>query len=154
MRYFLCTLGGFSLGIPENSAAAVVIYSEAAGETISHEEGGDILFSLPHFFALADRRIRHGIALKSPEGEEGGGAPRQVLLVGAVEKEVDIASRDIYPLPELFLAPGRFPFFTGISFMGPVMIAIVDPAVLITQILQDTEGGPASRACGASGDGP
>jgi hypothetical protein len=144
MRCFLCTFDYFSLGIPEDSVAAIMIYSEEATKIINHGEGEDVFFSLPHFFSLDDKTIRHGIVLKSPnqEGEQDEGAPRQVLLVRSVERELNIAPEDIYPLPDLFLAPGKFPFFTGISFAESVMIALIDPALLIARILRDPEGGP------------
>ncbi|MDR2363688.1 MAG: hypothetical protein LBD65_04660 [Spirochaetaceae bacterium] len=141
MRYFVCTFDHFALGIPEDSAASVIIHSERVTGTVNRYEGGDVFFSLPHFFALSGLTARHGIVLKplnhgdSPEPEEG----RQVLLVNSVDREADILPGDIYPLPELFLASGKFPFFTGISFDGPVMIVFIDPALLIARMLQDAE---------------
>jgi hypothetical protein len=56
-----------------------------------------------------------------------------------VDREADIPPEDIYPLPELFLASEQFPFFTGISFAGPVMIVFIDPAPLIARMLRDEE---------------
>jgi hypothetical protein len=157
MRYFLCTLNCFStalcLGIPEDSVAAITIHSEEVTETIKREEGGNVFFSLPHFFNLGERTVRHGIVLKpftdqpalrdgdSSEEEEG---PRNVLLVSAVEREADIAPEEIFPLPEILAAPGRIPFFTGVWFANSAMIAFIDPASLIARILKDTEGGPAA----------
>lgn len=148
MRCFLCACDQFILGVPEDSVASIIIYSEEVTGIVNRYEGGDVFFSLPHFFALSGRPLRHGIVLKSlnqgeaqnngdsPEPEEG---PRQVLLVNSVDREADIPPQEIYPLPELFLASGKLPFFTGISFAGPVMIAVIDPALLIARILQDTE---------------
>jgi hypothetical protein len=143
MRYFLCTFDYFSLGIPEDSVASIMIYSEPIAEAVHRGEGEDVFFSLPHFFALRDTTIRHGIVLKSlnQEGEENHEGPRNVLLVRSVEREMTIAPGDIYPLPELLLAPGKFPFFTGISFADAGMIALIDPALLIARILRGTEGG-------------
>jgi hypothetical protein len=143
MRYFLCTFDNFSLGIPEDSVAAIMIYSEPVSEVVHRGEGEDVFFSLPHFFALGDTTIRHGIVLKSlnREEDENHEGPRNVLLVRSVEREMTITPEDIYPLPELLLAPGKFPFFTGISFADSVMIALIDPALLIARILRDTEGG-------------
>jgi hypothetical protein len=143
MRYFVCTFDHFALGIPEDSVASIIIHSEEVTGTVNRYEGGDVFFSLPHFFALSGLTARHGVVLKplnqgdSPEPEEG---PRQVLLVNSVDREADILPEDIYPLPELFLASGKFPFFTGISFADSGMIVFIDPALLIARILQDTEG--------------
>lgn len=145
MRYFVCTFDHFALGIPEDSVASIIIHSEEATGTVDRDEGGDVFFSLPRFFARSGLTGRHGIVLKplnqggAPEPEEG---PRQVLLVNSVDREADIPPEDIYPLPELFLASGKFPFFTGISFAGPVMIVFIDPALLIARMLRDTEREP------------
>jgi hypothetical protein len=153
MRYFLCTFDRFSMGVPENSVAAIMTYPGEISEIIKREEG-DVFFSLPCFFDLADRTVRHGIVLK-PLNEDGAGTsaentgdtpaleegPRNILLVSAVEREADIPPEEIFPLPELLTAPGRIPFFTGIWFTGSAMIAFIDPASLIARIFQDTEGG-------------
>ncbi|MDR1949010.1 MAG: hypothetical protein LBQ38_06445 [Spirochaetaceae bacterium] len=149
MRYFLCTFDCFSgalcIGVPEDSVAAIMTYPEEVTEIIKREEGGDTFFSLPHFFELDDRTIRHGIILKPlnqaalQEDEEG---PRNILLVSAVEREIDISPEDIFPLPDLLAAPDRIPFFTGIWFTNSTMIAFIDPASLIARILKDAEGGP------------
>jgi hypothetical protein len=156
MRYFLSTFNYFSaalcIGVPEDSVAAIMIYPEEVRETIRREAGGDVYFSLPHFFKLQDLTARHGIVLKpeprhlalpgdSAEPEEG---PRNILLVSAVEREIDIAAEELFPLPELLAAPDRIAFFTGLRFAGQAMIALIDPAALIARIIADTEGEPAA----------
>ncbi|MDR0589253.1 MAG: hypothetical protein LBG25_01775 [Spirochaetaceae bacterium] len=152
MRCFLCPFDQFALGIPEDMVAAIMIYSGEVTEIVSQDEGGNSFFSLPHYFTLADRMIHHGVVLKPPdqgipqnngavsEPEEG---PRNILLVNFVEQEVDIPPGDIYPLPELLLAPEKFSFFTGIAFLNSTMIVLLDPASLIAQILRNREGGAA-----------
>jgi hypothetical protein len=136
------------LGIPEDAVASIMIYSEAVTGIVNRREGGDVFFSLPHFFALSDQTVRHGIVLKPPghgapqnngDSPEPEAASRQVLLVSSVDREADISSREIYPMPKLFLTSGKFPFFTGISFAGSTMIVFIDPALLISRILPDTE---------------
>ncbi|MDR2759580.1 MAG: hypothetical protein LBB78_09380 [Spirochaetaceae bacterium] len=146
MRCFLCPFDHFSLGIPEDVVASIMIYSEEAARTVSQDEGGDTFFSLPHFFGQADQTVRHGIVLKLPgeerarnsgassEPEEG---PRNILLVNSVEREIDIPQEEIYPLPELLLTRGNLSFFTGIAFENSVMIVLIDPVSLIAQIFRD-----------------
>jgi hypothetical protein len=148
MRCFLCAFEHFALAVPEDVVASIMIYSGEVTGIVTRHEGGDVFFSLPHFFALSGRTIRHGIVLKpldrgasqnngdSPEPEDG---PRQVLLVNSVDRETDISPHDVYPMPELFLSSGKFPFFTGISFEGSTMIIFIDPALLIARILRDAE---------------
>jgi hypothetical protein len=157
MRYFLCTFDCFSIGIPEDAVAAIIIYTGEVSDVVKREEGGDVFLSLPHFFELDDRTVRHGIVLKplnqltvknrnatedaAPEQDEG---PRTVLLVSAVEREVDIAPEEIFALPDALVTPNRIPFFTGIWFTNSAMIAFVDPVSLIARILKDTEGDAAT----------
>ncbi|MDR3139561.1 MAG: hypothetical protein LBT95_07780 [Treponema sp.] len=140
MRYFLCPFEGFSLGVPEDSVAAIMIYSEEISETIKKEKNsGDLFFSLPHFFKLAGQTVRHGIILKTfTEGD-----PRNILLVSSVEREADIFPEEIFPLPKILEESDRFSFFTGIRIGGEGMIVFIDPADLIARILKDAEGGPA-----------
>ncbi|MDR2402851.1 MAG: hypothetical protein LBD78_02365 [Spirochaetaceae bacterium] len=146
------------MGIPEDAVAGIIIYNRDVSDIVKREEGGDVFFSLPHFFGLNDRMVRHGIVLKplnqltaknqnvtgdvaldngdTLEQEEG---PRNVLLVSTVEREADIPPEEIFPLPEVFVTPDRTPFFTGIWFTNSAMIALIDPMSLITRILKDTE---------------
>jgi chemotaxis signal transduction protein len=142
----LCTFDDFSIGVPEDAVAAIIIYSGEAPAVIERTEKGDVYFSLPHFFQLENRTVRHGIVLKPQDqmldrDDEG---PRNILLVSAVERETDIPPEEIFPLPDIATSPERIPFFTGAWFTGPDMIAFIDPASLITRIIQDTEGGPAA----------
>jgi hypothetical protein len=149
MRCFLCPFNNFSLGIPEDAVSAIMIYSEEVTNVINRDEGGDTFFSLPHFFGQAGQRIRHGVVLKpaEPEVPQNDGAfsepeegPRNILLVNSVERETDIPPEEIYPLPELLLSRGPLSFFTGIAFEASIMIALIDPAVLITRIFRETKG--------------
>jgi hypothetical protein len=138
MRYFLCPFEGFYLGVPEDSVAAIMIYSEEITEIIKKEENtGDLFFSLPHFFKLAGQTVRHGVILKTQEG------PRNILLVSSVEREADIPPEEIFPLPKIFTESKRISFFTGIRISGQDMIVFIDPVSLTAQILKDAEGGPA-----------
>jgi hypothetical protein len=139
MRYFLCPFEGFYLGVPEDSVAAIMIYSEEITETIKQEEKtGDLFFSLPHFFKLAGQTVRHGVILKTVQ--EG---PRNILLVSSVEREADIPPEEIFPLPKILAESRRTSFFTGIRISGQDMIVLIDPASLIAQMLKDAEGDPA-----------
>jgi chemotaxis signal transduction protein len=115
-----------------------MIYSGEVSEIITRETpSGDVFFSLPHFFKLADRTVRHGIVLKPPRENS-----RNILLVSSVEREADIPPEEIFPLPEILAASKRGSFFTGIRISGQDMIAFIDPASLIARIIKDTEGGP------------
>jgi hypothetical protein len=138
MRYFLCPFDRFSLGVAEDAVAAIMIYSGEVSEIIKRETPpGDVFFSLPHFFKLADRTVRHGIVLKSTKEDS-----RNILLVSSVEREADIPQEEIFPLPEILAAPNRVSFFTGIRISGQDMIAFIDPASLIARIIKDAEGDP------------
>jgi hypothetical protein len=145
------------MGIPEDAVAAIMTCTEEVSDIVKRNEGGDVFFSLPHFFKLNDRTVRHGIILKpfnqlmvnkqdapgdsnSENVPEQEGGPRNVLLVSAVEREADIPAEDIFSPPEILMAPNRIPFFTGIWFTNSIMIAFIDPVSLIARILRDTEG--------------
>jgi hypothetical protein len=153
MKFFLCGFGDFLLGIPVSTVSSLITFSgEVRG--LVEREGGDVYYSLPHYFGFPDQIIRHGIILKplfarvlqitderpgSPAETEGEWSGRNILLVTAVEREAEIPEEAVYPLPKLLAGKSREgSIFTGISFAGAAMVVCIDPELAVLRILKNS----------------
>jgi hypothetical protein len=162
MRFFLCAFGAFSLGVPVYAVSSLITVPWDVERMIDRDRDENTYFSIPHFFRSPDsfsqpQEIRHGFILKpqiqqvpligAGSGEnsglsmeaamekEGFADRRNVLLVTAVEKEMDFPREEIQPLPAVLAAGNLVSFFSGISFSGPLMNIFLDPAVLVPRML-------------------
>ncbi|WP_010256745.1 hypothetical protein [Treponema primitia] len=157
MRFFLCAFGAFSLGVPVYAVSSLITVPWEVKQIIDRDRDEHTYFSIPHFFKETDREIRHGFILKPQiqqvpligdgSGENSGLSMeaamekdgftdrRNVLLVTAVEKEVEISQEDIQPLPAILGVGNMVSFFSGINFHGPLMNIFIDPAILIPRML-------------------
>jgi hypothetical protein len=119
MKVFLCAFQGFSLAIPMQSAAALMLYTRGASRAVLYNRVNEnTYFSLPHLFGLPRETVRHGIILKNSGGDDGENLSenRNILLTTRVERDEDIPDDTIYPLPGI-LKNKRFSWmFSGIQF--------------------------------------
>jgi hypothetical protein len=167
MRFFLCAFGAFSLGVPVYAVSSLITVPWEVEQMIDRDRDENTYFSIPHFFRSRDHQslcqeIRHGFILKpqiqqvpligdgsgenfglSMEAvmEKNGFADRRnVLLVTAVEKEMDFSREEIQPIPAVLTVGNRVSFFSGINFSGPLMNIFLDPAVLVPRMLLAEKG--------------
>jgi hypothetical protein len=133
MKYFLSFLrssgGGLALGVP-SEAAASLRYISVAPRAAVEEDGEERRFSLPHFFGFSGEGIRHGIVLK-------GEGKARVLLLTAVEKEIECSPQETYRPPALFRALGVYTFLAGLRFLTPdsgLPLLLVDPFRLVEEM--------------------
>jgi hypothetical protein len=167
VRFFLCAFGAFSLGVPVYAVSSLITVPWDVERMIDRDRDENTYFSIPHFFRGGEsgsgpEEIRHGFILKPqlqqvPLIGDGGGENsglsmeaamekdgfadrRNVLLVTAVEKEMDFSREEIQSLPAVLAVGNRVSFFSGIAFSGPLMNVFLDPAVLIPRMLLAGEG--------------
>jgi hypothetical protein len=139
VRFFVCSLEGFSLGIPADKTGRVIA-APRSQRALYETENGEAFVSIPALFQKGGLPAPHGIVLKretagngeetSGGGEEGtGGVPgRRVLLVPQIGVDLDIPPGDIKSPPGLI---GEcLPYFRGVYFTGKDMILLLDPDVL------------------------
>ncbi|MDR3145077.1 MAG: hypothetical protein LBU21_02260 [Treponema sp.] len=135
MKYFLSFLrsstSGLALGIAPEAVASLRYLPGTAGGLVGEDEE-ERRFSLPHFFGFPGVELRHGIVLK-------GEGKTRVLLLGAVEKEVEYSPAEIYPPPALFSALGVYTFLSGLCFLRAdsgltLPLLLIDPVRLVEEI--------------------
>jgi len=120
MRYFICALGGLNLGIPAERAERILPLAHGRGAV---RENGEAFISLPALFQREDIAASHGVVLKSPA------APKTVLLVPRIDKDMEIPEDSIRALPRALL--GVFLYFTGVYFSNKDVFIILDTEKLI-----------------------
>ncbi|MDR3174254.1 MAG: hypothetical protein LBU19_08395 [Treponema sp.] len=140
MRYFLSSLdssgGGLALGIPSDAVASLLYFSGEAGGLVEEDED-EQRFSLPYFFGFGGEETRYGIVLK-------GEGKRRVLLLTAVDREVEFSPGQLYSPPPIFGVRGGLSFLTGLLFQpldsGDFLpVLVVDPFKLV-DIMLDRSG--------------
>jgi hypothetical protein len=117
------TMEGLVLGIPTEAVGSLTLFTGVVRGLVE-DAGDERRFALPHFFGFPEEEIRHGIILKG----EGG---RRVLLLSAVERELEFSAGEIYRPPALFGALGKYTFLSGLCFQT------LDSGVLLPLLLID-----------------
>jgi hypothetical protein len=125
---------GLALGIPTESVASLMLFTGEARGTVE-DAGDEQRFSLPHFFGFPGEEIRHGIILR-------GEGIRRVLLLSAVEREIEFSADELHSPPSIFGALGSYAFLSGLCFRtldsGAVLpLLLIDPFRLTEEMLHD-----------------
>ena len=118
MKYFICTLAGVQLAIPEEKTDRIIV----ADRTLNESGNGKTCISLPALFKLEDDSAPHAVVLKS-----GG-----ILLTPKIDIELDIPEESIQKLPDTL--SGLFRCFIGAVFSGEKLILILDPEKLLDSV--------------------
>jgi hypothetical protein len=156
VKYFLSFLGsagngapgakGLALGIPSEAAASLRFIAEKPGALIEGDEE-EQRFSVPLFLGFPEDLIRHGIILR-------GEGRRRVLLLTAVEREIEYSGRDLYRPPGLLRARGAYSFLAGLCFRtldsgDSLPLLLIDPFKLVEEMAAESRG--QDRQGGAEG---
>ena len=120
MRVFLCSFAGFSVAIPMNSVASLIVYKSAAEQAVKNNlENNNTYISLPLLFENPQAVIRHGLVLKNENNEAYDHeefSNKTILLTTEVECEREIPQEIIFPVPKIFSVLDFSLLFNGISF--------------------------------------
>lgn len=142
MKVFVCPFSGFRAVVPIRFISSLILCDQDAESLRRGDENGNVWLSLPHLFSRPLKTTRHGIVLKNnlhggaemweddftEDSVEGGIVNRTILLVPGVEKEADIPSVEIQPMPKACLNYSSL--FSGIHWMEGVPVFILDPRSL------------------------
>jgi len=140
MKVFICAFGGFSLAIPMCYVSSLALHSGQAAEY--NTENPNTYISLPHLFCLPSEVIRHSIALKNPNDENGYIEDdniddiiivnKIILLVTEVKCEAEIPDTKIFPIPKSLDGMRFSALFSGIQFdSGKVSDAFGKPILFL-----------------------
>jgi len=124
MRVFLSAYSGFTLAVPMNAVAAMMLYNQKTEKTVQYDQKSRSTYvSLPRLFRLPDEVVRHGIILR----EWNSKANKVVLLTAEVKRDIEIPDEQFHPLPKAFGALRFSEIFSGIQFSdNPVLLLNIE----------------------------
>jgi len=121
MRVFLSAYSGFTLAVPMDAVAAMVLPPKQETENIMQyeQESRSTFVSLPRLFNLPNETAHHGIVLR----EWNSKVNKVVLLTAEVKRDIEIPDAEFYPIPKALGALRFSQLFSGIQFSdNPVLL--------------------------------
>jgi hypothetical protein len=120
MRVFLSAFSGFTLAVPMDAVASMMLYRKETEKTVQYDqESRSTYVSLPRLFKLPDEIIRHGIILR----EWNSNANKVILLTAEVKRDIEIPDEQFHPIPKALSTLRFSKMFSGIQFSGnPVLL--------------------------------
>jgi len=128
MRVFLSAYSGFTLAIPMEAVASMVLYKQKTEKIVQYDPGSRSTYvSLPWLFNMPDQAVPHGVVLREMNSKEN----KVVLLTAEVKRDIEIPDEEFHPIPKAWGALRFSEVFSGIKFSG-------DPVLLLNteQLLQ------------------
>jgi hypothetical protein len=134
MRVFLSAFSGFTLAVPMNAVAAMMLYDKKTEKIIEYDQKNRSTFiSLPRLFNLKEEDVRHGIILR----EWNSTANKVVLLTAEIKRDIEIPDKEFHPIPKSLGALRFSKIFSGIKFSdNPVLLLNIEQ---LTQLLQEEQ---------------
>jgi hypothetical protein len=136
MRAFLSAFSGFTLAVPMNAVASIMLCKQGAEMAVQHDqENRNIYISLPHLFNLPGESVCHAINLRT----ENTTVQKIVLLTAEVKRDIEIPDEQFYPIPKALNALRFSKVFSGIQLAeNPVLLLNVEQLVQSIQKEQIT----------------
>ncbi|MCL2478898.1 MAG: hypothetical protein FWF22_05310 [Treponema sp.] len=127
MKYFICRLGGFIIGIPADQTEHIAPAARTQ-ENISERENGKTYISVPALMRQTDLSAPHALMLKAKTPPPDSG--QIVLLTPKIIIDLEIQDEKISRLPGVFA--GVYSFFSGACFTedGLNLILLINPQKL------------------------
>jgi hypothetical protein len=137
MRVFLSAFSGFTLAVPMDAVAAMMLYDQETEKTIHYDqENRSTYVSLPRLFNLPNEAVCHGIILR----EWNSKVNKVVLLTAEVKRDIEIPDDQFYPIPKALSALRFSEMFSGIQFSGnPVLLLNIEQLAQSIQKYQQAD---------------
>jgi len=134
MRVFLSAFSGFTLAVPMNAVAAIMLYDKKPEKIIEYDQKNrNTYISLPRLFNLNEEEIRHGIILR----EWNSKANKVVLLTAEIKRDIEIPDKEFHPIPKSLGALRFSRIFNGIKFSdNPILLLNIEQ---LTQLIQEEQ---------------
>jgi chemotaxis signal transduction protein len=135
MRVFLSAFSGFTLAVPMDAVASIMLYKQDAEKIVQYDqENRNTYISLPQLFSLPDEVVSHGIVLREWSSEVN----KTVLLTAEIKRDIEIPDEQFHPIPKALGALRFSAVFSGIQFAGsPILLLNVE------QLIQGIQREPA-----------
>jgi hypothetical protein len=126
-----------ALGIPSEATASLRYIAGQPGGLVEGDEE-EQRFSVPRFLGFPDEEIRHGIILR-------GEGRRRVLLLTAVDREIECSAGELYRPPVLLGVRGAYTFLSGLCFRTldsghSLPLLLIDPFKLVEEMALSSRG--------------
>jgi len=134
MRVFLSAFSGFTLAVPMNAVAAMMLYDKKTEKILQYDQKNRSTYiSLPRFFNLNEEDVHHGIILR----EWNSTANKVVLLTAEIKRDIEIPDKEFHPIPKSLGALRFSKIFSGIKFSdNPVLLLNIEQ---LTQLIQEEQ---------------
>jgi len=131
MRVFLSVYSNFTLAIPMDAVASMVLYKQKTEKLIQYDPGNRSTYvSLPWLFNMPDQAVPHGIVLRVMNSKVN----KVVLLTAEVKRDIEIPDEEFYPIPKSLGALRFSAIFSGIKFSGnPVLLLNIEQLLQVIQ---------------------
>jgi chemotaxis signal transduction protein len=127
MRVFLSAFSSFTLAVPMEAAASIMLCDHETEKTVHYDKDTmNTYISLPKLFNLPDETVRHGIILR----DDGNTANKVVLVTSEIKRDIEIPDRQFHSMPKALSALRFSKMFGGIHFSGnPILLLNVEHLV-------------------------
>jgi hypothetical protein len=134
MRVFLSAYSGFTLAVPMNAVAAMMLYDKKTEKVIEYDQKNrNTYISLPRLFNLNEEEVHHGIILRAWNST----ANKVVLLTAEIKRDIEIPDKEFHPLPKALGALRFSRVFNGIKFSdNPILLLDIEQ---MTQLIQEEQ---------------
>jgi hypothetical protein len=131
MRVFLSVYPGFTLAIPMEAVASMMLYNQETEKIVQYEPKSRCTFiSLPWMFNMRDQPVPHGVILREWNSKEN----KVVLLTAEVKSVIEIPDNEFYPIPKSLSALRFSSVFSGIKFSdNPVLLLNIKQLLEVIQ---------------------
>jgi len=134
MRVFLSAFSEFTLAIPMDETAAMVLHKEKMEHTMQYDQKSRSTFiSLPLLFNLPEQTARQGIVVR----EWNSIANKVVLLTADIKRDIEIPDEEFYPMPKTIGNSNFAAMFKGIKFTDkPILLLNMNQLSQVVQTEQ------------------
>jgi len=131
MRVFLSAYSGFTLAVPMDSVAAMMLPELEIENIMQYDQQSRNTFvSLPRLFNLPNEVVAHGIVLR----EWNSKVNKVVLLTAEIKRDIEIPDEEFHPIPKSLGALRFSQLFSGIQFSGnPVLLLNIEQLAEVIQ---------------------
>ena len=131
MRVFLSAYPGFTLAIPMDAVASMILYNQKTEKTVQYDpKNRSTYISLPWMFNMPDQAVPHGVVLREWNTKEN----KVVLLTAEVKRDIEIPDKEFHPLPKALSTMRFSEVFSGIKFSdNPILLLNVEQLLQVVQ---------------------
>lgn len=133
MRVFLSAYSGFTLAIPMDVVASMMLYDQKPEKVVQYDQKSrNTYVSFPRLFKLDEEAV-HGIVLR----EWNSKVNKVVLATAEIKRDIEIPDNEFHPMPKSLGSLRFSKIFRGIKFSDkPILLLNIEQ---MTQLIQEEQ---------------